>query len=693
MAVGARALRRDPVFLAGLALKLALVALAVPQVRARWFVPFLQGTLAHPSLDPWSAHLAAAGDPLAFPYGPVMYLAFLPGAGLGTLLDRALGTAFLAHVGFGLTVLAADVAILLLLPRLVGRPGRHVLWLYWLSPIVLYVSYWHGQIDIVPVALLVLALVYLRGRQPRRTGLVLGAAAAAKLSMLLAAPLFAISLWRNSRLRHMAAPFVLVFAATVLVLQGVAFLSPGARAMVFGSPELRKVYSVAIPVGESLRFYVLPIAYVALVYRAWTLRRMSDELAFSFFGVAFFLVLLLTPASVGWYLWLVPFLIGYQVFSGRAAVLLVGGYSVLLVGYHLATNTGAAVPALGLDASLPLASRWGGLSPHMEALWLSANTAVGLILAMRMYHEGVHRNDFYRLSRRPLSIGIAGDSGVGKDTLAAALTDMFGRGSTTVLSGDDYHIWDRYGPMWRSMTHLNPRANYLAEFADHALALIDGRAVRSRHYDHQTGRFAVDVHVPQNDVIIVSGLHALQLPLLRERYEVSIYLDMDEDLRRFLKVRRDVGERGHPLERVLESIERRAADARQYVHPQAADADVVFTLAPVNRRQLADASAGSVPRLKLTALLRRNFYYERIVRALVGISAVHIDVNILGGGSAVELTFEGDTDCEDVALAARRLVPHMEELLALNPRWRDGALGLMQLITVVQSAQVLQRRL
>ena len=71
-----------------------------------------------------------------------------------------------------------------------------------------------------------------------------------------------------------------------------------------------------------------------------------------------------------------------------------------------------------------------------------------------------------------------------------------------------------------------------------------------------------------NDFILASGLHALYVPILRSCYNLSVYLDIDEELRRHFKIRRDVGERGHPLQAVMANIEKRSADAKNFVHPQ-----------------------------------------------------------------------------------------------------------------------------
>ena len=76
----------------------------------------------------------------------------------------------------------------------------------------------------------------------------------------------------------------------------------------------------------------------------------------------------------------------------------------------------------------------------------------------------MQRNLPYQFSGKPLAIGIAGDSGAGKDTLVNSLVDLFGAHSVVSLSGDNYHLWDRNKKMWKLITHLNPKANNLNLF-------------------------------------------------------------------------------------------------------------------------------------------------------------------------------------------------------------------------------------
>ena len=681
-------LARHPVFQFGMLLRLALVLLAVPKVQEKWFVPFLLDFLRRPSLDPWTTFLSIGGDSMSFPYGPVMYLLHLPGVALGGLIDQQFGLHFFALLGFGLTILLLDLELFLSLEQILGASDDEILRSYWLSPIVLYVCYWHGQTDMVPVLLLMISLRLLQRLHPIPAGVVLGLAVSAKLSMVLPAPFLAIYLWRSKRLAGLLPRFMIPAILTAALLQGPYLLfSPGVKVMVLGSPEIQKIYQLSIQFSDKLQVYVLPFTYLLLLYAAWRIGRMSFDLLFSFLGASFFLVLLLTPASIGWFLWAVPFLVAHQLGGGLSASLPVFAFSLAMIGFHIGQSTGSMVRLAGIDltAQMPM-------TPHLQSLWLTAMVAIGGALATRMFRTGVQQNDYFRLSRKPVAIGIAGDSGSGKDTLAAALAGVFGASAVANISGDDYHSWDRHAPMWRALTHLNPQANNLMAFSNDVLALMEGKSIVCRHYNHSSGRFTKRHSVAHNDVILVSGLHTLYISSLLSKFDVRLFLAMDEELRRYFKLRRDVNQRGHSEAKVLESLEHRYPDAERYIHPQSKAADLVFTLEPVNREDLTRPERPDDIRLRLCVNLRRGLYYEKLIRILVSLCGLHVDMSIGEENSGVELRIEGDLQPEDLELAAGQLVPHLEELMALDARWESGMIGLMQLITLVEVAEALRAR-
>jgi uridine kinase len=593
--------------------------------------------------------------------------------------------------GYGFTLLAADFALLLALRQLL--PGRDHLLLvaYWLSPIVMLASYGLGFNDLIPVLLLTLSLYFTRRLQLRIAGALCFAAISAKLSMVLALPFFLIYLFNNRALRQILPQFLtgLLFG---VVLLGAPFIFSGSGLhMLFSNPEMGKVYHLALSLGGNVLIYIVPLLYMVMLYMVWRVRRLNYDLFHATMGMAFLLVVLMTPASPGWFIWSIPLMVTYQALSGRTAVAMTGIFSGL---YVLSSLLASPVRFLNVGQlnvidvfHLPVQ-----LGNHAASLLHTTMVATGIILAMRIWRETVSRNDYFRLSRKPFVIGVAGDSGAGKDTFSEAIKGLFGNHSVTTLSGDNYHLWDRQKPMWQVMSHLNPMANNLEGFANDLIALTDGKSIKSGHYDHTTGRMGRPLSIKSNDIIIANGLHALYLPILRECYNLSIYLDIDESLRRHLKLQRDVNQRGHTLESVMASFERREPDFVRFIRPQVHHADLVLSLQPIHPRILEDLSDKHPLRFKLVTRSRNGLNELSLTRVLVGICGLHVDMVISSDASEVELTIEGETSAQDIALAGQMICPRIFEFLDIHPEWQDGVLGLMQLITLSHINQALTKR-
>lgn len=675
----------QPMFMIGLAARLVLIVCMAPLAVTEWYAPFLDVSTSVLTADPWSTWIARGGAPVAFPYGYAMWVAFLP----MTLVAKLTGLPLL--YAYHLTILAADFCLLLTLRRLLPDRQRLLLLAYWLSPIIILASYGLGLNDLIPALLLCLSIVFVRQVELKLAGALLAAAISAKLSMVVALPFFAIYLFNNRPLRTRLPIFLSGFGLSILLLWVPFFFSGGGIHMLLGNPEMGKIYQLAIGLPGNVSIYVVPLLYLVMLYVAWRVRRLNFDLFQATTGMAFLLIVLMTPASPGWFVWCLPFLSLYQAMSGRMAILLVGVFSATyVVSTLLVTQLKFANGnELALGAALQAS---GQLGIQATSLLHTGMVAIGLVLAMRIWREAISRNDFFRLSRKPFVVGVAGDSGAGKDTFADAITGLFGDHSVVKLSGDDYHLWDRQKPMWQVMTHLNPMANDLEGFCNDLVSLTDGKSVLSRHYDHQTGRMSKPFQIESNDFIIASGLHALYLPVLRECYNLKIYLDIDEGLRRHFKLKRDVQQRGHTVERVLGSFEKREPDSERFIRPQSNHADLILSLQPIHSKMLENLDDRHPLRLKLVVNTRNGFNELSIHRVLVGVCGLHVDIVVGNDGADVKMTIEGEVSSDDIAMAAEILCPRVLEFLDIPPKWQDGMLGLMQLITLSHINQSMTKR-
>jgi hypothetical protein len=87
-------------------------------------------------------------------------------------------------------------------------------------------------------------------------------------------------------------------------------------------------------------------------------------------------------------------------------------------------------------------------------------------------------------------------------------------------------------------------------------------------------------------------------------------------------------------------------------------------------------------------------YLDGLLKALIGVCGLQVDYDISEkGGTSVTLVVTGDVDADDIKLAAKFFLSHMDDLLDIEPVFSGGPKGVMQLITLAHSAQALRERL
>lgn len=672
-------------FFLGLIIRLVLLVFISPPAISNWYAPFIANSVSSISFDPWTNWVNGGGALIAFPYGYAMWLAFLP---LSIL-------AYLVHIpidySYKLCLLAFD--FLLLLSLLEGVPGRSklIIFSYWLSPIIIIATYVLGMNDLLPALLLIIAMSSVRNYKLSYAGFFCAAAISAKLSMIIALPFFLIYLYNNKALRRISSKFFLAFFISILLLGAPFIYSKFALKMLLENPEMGKIYKLSLDLGSNFSIYIIPLVYIVVVYSVWRVRRLNFDLFQAVIGINFLLIVLMTPASPGWFIWSVPLLVIYQTKSDKAAILIIGFFSAMYTINTLLVSRIVFIngPEIELVNFIQNSTALGG---HAISLLRTIMVAVGIILVIRIWREAISKNNYFRLSRQPFVIGIAGDSGAGKDTFAESLTGLFGNHSVVKLSGDDYHLWDRQRPMWQVMTHLNPMANDLERFSKDLISLVDGKNIYLRHYDHKTGKMTKPFKLSSNNIIIASGLHALYLPILRGCYNLKIFLDIDEGLRKYFKIKRDVHQRGYTLENVLHTFEKREPDSQRFIRPQSQHADLVISLNPIHPLSLTNLNYEEDLRLKLTVKTRHGFNELSLNRILVGLCGLHVDISTSDDGNELQMIIEGESSAEDIEMAAKILCPEVYEFLDVVPKWQHGVLGLMQLVTISHVSQILTKR-
>ncbi len=183
----------------------------------------------------------------------------------------------------------------------------------------------------------------------------------------------------------------------------------------------------------------------------------------------------------------------------------------------------------------------------------------------------MNRGDFRdAIARSPciFAIGVAGDSGSGKTTFTGAIREIFGEELVSSISLDDYHRYDREERKALGITPLAPEANRIDGIEQDLGALKRGEAIEKPVYNHRTGAFDSPVPFAPKKILILEGLHTLFTARLRGLLDFTLFVDPDEEEKRFWKMKRDTGDRGYRSDEVEEERAGRAADYRVYIRPQ-----------------------------------------------------------------------------------------------------------------------------
>lgn len=178
----------------------------------------------------------------------------------------------------------------------------------------------------------------------------------------------------------------------------------------------------------------------------------------------------------------------------------------------------------------------------------------------------------------PKAIGICGGSCSGKTTLAAHIFESLGPDQCVILPQDDYFFGYGDAPEGKGGPNFDhPDAVDFDKLSSQLAQLRQGDAINRPLYDFPT-------HLPKQEtcrteprpIILVDGILILQHAPLREQFDLSVFVECEEQVRLDRRAERDVKERGRTLDSVYRMFAEQVAPMHdKYVEPSKVHADIV----------------------------------------------------------------------------------------------------------------------
>lgn len=565
---------KNKFLLAGITVRIICLLLVPNGFATDFYYPFFRSIDSF-NIDPWSSWVESGGRQDAFPYGLVLfsllYCVFLLDSLVTTLFNLA-STVII----FAIMLLLVDLYIYKVLKK---HTNEDIALLYISSPVVIYISFLTLQSDsIVGLLLLLFSLSFLH-RKRKFAGLFLGMAIGSKFGIVLIIPFLLVFAVVNRRFQKLVLE-TLVYSIPVSIISYIPTLwSDGFRTMVFESDRTSEVYSLSVKI-DSFEFLVFPAMYLLLMLWIWRSGHSNIRVLVGFIGVSLFLLSVTSLGFVGWHLWGL---------SSLLVALVNQEIHLKVVFYILQSFVVLRYIIDSPKASFQEVTSTSILS-NLVFTFLLILTSVWSLSTLRRLLASA---DLLRLNDKPLLVSIAGDSGVGKDTLTNAMARIFGEKNTTVISGDSFHKFERDHNSWKAKTHLDPRQNNLSSWEKAISSALKRNRFSARHYEHSVGKFTEVSPHGLRDLIISQGLHALT-GNLAQMSDLKIYMEMPEDQRIQYKVARDISYRKQEKSKVSGQIKSRRSDFKKFIEPQKNVADLIVEQISISKQNL------NVSKVKLT---------------------------------------------------------------------------------------------
>lgn len=639
-------------FVAGLLIKFLIIFAIDSNLSTDLFFPFIEYFINSGFEDPYSKFSNLALEPFPYP-AAMLYILTAPFFLLNFLVELTNNLAFVIK----LPLLLFDYIIFFIINTwLRERHQYSLILLYWFSPVLIYISFIHGQLDVIPIAFLFISMNFLFKDRIIKSAIFLGIALSVKTMILITIPLFLTFLLLQKQNFLTIFKFFISCIISFLFLNLPFLFNEEFIEMVFNNSTQGQLFNAYFKISDT-KIFLFPAIYLILIFRSFLLNNFSKDAFITFLGFSLGIVLIFTDVNEGWFYWLLPFLFYFQ--SRRESYgLIVHSLQIFYFVYFF---------------SEVLLFEYANADLFFDLL----PTFLVFIIAINcywLYYQGFSKHIIEKIFSQPFLIGIGGDSGSGKTKLSKALADIFGSNHASIIRGDDLHKWERGNINWKKYTHLDPSANRLHDDLKSLQSLKQNKNISRKKYNHTSGRFDPASTIYSSNILIYEGLHPFFLEAQRKIMDLKIYLNPDKELLKKWKISRDFLERGKIKEDVIKQILDREQDYSQYIHSQIQHADIIIETVEQDSTQLDSTYEYKV-------IFTNSVNPEQLIEILLADSNLSISHYYLDQFTQA-IRIGGNVEGSTIAKFFELIEDKLNKLGIVNSTSRSDLFGLITLMVV-----------
>ncbi len=549
-----------------------------------------------------------------------------------------------------------DLITLRVMSNWVGKHNKtQLLILYWLSPVLIYLSFISGSFDVLVLCLFFLGLDYLFKRNFFKSSVMMGLAMSTKTFVILVMPFIILYLFSNRYSLSKIFFYLLTFVATFIFVNLQFIFSQGFFETIFINSGQTRVLDSFILIGES-KFYLIPALFLIILFRGFQIRNFNKDLFIIYLAFAFGLFVIFIDPEKYWYYWLIPHLLYfYSKIKGKSVYF----FHVLQLAFF--------INFLGNETDI--------LNDLIKTFSYTFLQFILLCNIFWVYYKGVQVFQKKKLYSLPFILGIGGNSGTGKTTFSNSFERVFTDNFSCSIKGDDLHKWKRGDLNWNRYTHLNPKANLIHDEIYTLKTLKLNEQVIRKTYNHETGNFNTNISIQPKNLIIYEGLHPFYLENQRNEYDLKLMVLPEESLNHHWKIIRDSTKRKKTKKEVLEQISKRQADYKKYILPQIDFADIVIKPYSSKKIKIIGNENEKIEifyELTINSPLSLDTYLDKLSNTK-GITLKH---SYNENGSQV-IDIKGKITNEDLEELNSFNKNFLDDLGAIYPKFPEGLYGLV----------------